>query len=593
MASKTITILSAAALLAGLAPLHAAPEIGTAGAVNPASTGEPPGRAPRVLELGARVIHKERIRTSAVGSVQVVFVDKTTINIGPNSDLVIDEFVYDPARGTGSMAATLSKGVLRFVGGNTSHTGGATFKTPAVTLGIRGGVATIRHDPATGTRAINHFGTLTAITQAATEIVRRPGFVVAAASMGAPPTPPVRVTQAEVDGANKQLTSSGGQSGGSKRKPTEQAAVRAGVGAANAMVTISNAEGQRQTVTAFRGSGTQAVEAAAASNSLQALKQDAGAQQAVRVEIAQIPVDPVPEPTPSEGLFFNGWAGGLARTRAGTAPIGDTEPLIGATAVYVEPQSGRLLQVIATNTGGPGTPDGVFVDGQLLFGSYDPAAPANATYTDDRTFSATGSVSPEGAQLSTVNGTSIGASSTLSVRTASDADKAPFGGVAFCQCNYTRWGFWSATVQRFGVTGTAYTDDLRGTWVAGPTTPELEIPTSGTATYQGHVIASIRNGASVDTVAAGNLTNSFNFATRTGAVSVNNLDGRTYTGAVSLVPTTSYFAGSLTATDAEMSMIGNFVASPTDPVKEMAGQVGIHSLNGSPYAGSGIFAASR
>ena len=45
---------------------------------------------------------------------QLIFLDKTTLNVGPNSDLVIDEFIYDPSRGAGQMAVSMTKGVLRF-----------------------------------------------------------------------------------------------------------------------------------------------------------------------------------------------------------------------------------------------------------------------------------------------------------------------------------------------------------------------------------------------------------------------------------------------------------------------------------------------
>ena len=144
----------------------------------------------RVIELGARVIHKERIQTTSGGSVQLIFLDKTTLNVGPNSDLVIDEFIYDPSRGAGQMAVSMTKGVLRFVGGNISHAGNASVKTPAATLGIRGGVAMIKHQPCgvppaagqgllvpdapCGTRAINHFGVMTVSTAVGTEIIRRP-----------------------------------------------------------------------------------------------------------------------------------------------------------------------------------------------------------------------------------------------------------------------------------------------------------------------------------------------------------------------------------------------------------------------------------
>jgi hypothetical protein len=120
--------------LAGLVAVAAMPsqaqEIGTAGAVNPATTGTPPNRPTRTLELGSRVVFRERVTTSAVGTAQIIFTDKSTLSLGPNSAVVIDEYVYDPSTGSGRMAATLTKGLLRFVGGATSHTGGAQITTP-------------------------------------------------------------------------------------------------------------------------------------------------------------------------------------------------------------------------------------------------------------------------------------------------------------------------------------------------------------------------------------------------------------------------------------------------------------------------------
>ena len=74
---------------------------------------------------------------------QLLFVDKTSMTIGPNSDLTIDEYVYDPNAGSGKLAATLGKGALRFVGGQISHTGDAEIKTASAMIGIRGGVALI------------------------------------------------------------------------------------------------------------------------------------------------------------------------------------------------------------------------------------------------------------------------------------------------------------------------------------------------------------------------------------------------------------------------------------------------------------------
>ena len=158
LASVASLALVAAADAAANAPL-AQQTVGTAAAVNPRSTGVG-ASGTRVLELGAPIVHRERVQTSDSGSVQVVFLDKTTLNIGPRSDLLIDEFVYDPAAGAGSIALSLAKGTLRFVGGNASHTGGAVVKTPVATIGIRGGVAAFRVGDGR-TRAILQFGTLT------------------------------------------------------------------------------------------------------------------------------------------------------------------------------------------------------------------------------------------------------------------------------------------------------------------------------------------------------------------------------------------------------------------------------------------------
>ena len=88
--------------------------------------------------VGARVLHKERIHTSPTGSVQLLFLDKSTLSIAPNTSLVIDEFVYDPNAGTGKLAASLTRGVFRFVGGKLSK------QDNAVTMRLARGTPMIR-----------------------------------------------------------------------------------------------------------------------------------------------------------------------------------------------------------------------------------------------------------------------------------------------------------------------------------------------------------------------------------------------------------------------------------------------------------------
>ena len=261
----TRTVVAALAVLTpALLESAVAQTVGTAGAVNPQTqVGD------RVLQIGSSIIFRERISTSASGSTQVMFVDKTTLSVGPNSSILIDEFVYNPNAGTGRMTVTLTKGAMRMVGGNVSHTEGATIKTPLATIGVRGGVATVKHDATGGTQAINHFGALlvTACQRqlgsagnaqrsractGASESITRPGYGVSVKTAGAAPSTPAPVPQGEIAALTLQLTSKPTQSGGSDSPPTDSI-VAVLVGNANANLVpaqVQSVQGQTASQTA-------------------------------------------------------------------------------------------------------------------------------------------------------------------------------------------------------------------------------------------------------------------------------------------------------------------------------------------------------
>jgi hypothetical protein len=120
----------------------AADKVGVAAAVNPDAFSSLAGAPQSQLNIGKSIFYNERINTTGNGLVQVLLVDGSTFTVGPGSDLVIDKFVYDPKKGTGQIAASFSKGVMRFVGGKLSkNDGGVTVDTPAGALAIRGGIA--------------------------------------------------------------------------------------------------------------------------------------------------------------------------------------------------------------------------------------------------------------------------------------------------------------------------------------------------------------------------------------------------------------------------------------------------------------------
>ena len=95
--------------------------------------------------LGQDVVFNERITTEAAGQTQILFVDELTLSVGPNANMVIDQFVYDPNTGTGKLTASLTRGVFRFVGGKlTKQDNAVTMRTLTATIGIRGGVFLVK-----------------------------------------------------------------------------------------------------------------------------------------------------------------------------------------------------------------------------------------------------------------------------------------------------------------------------------------------------------------------------------------------------------------------------------------------------------------
>jgi hypothetical protein len=259
---------------------NAAAIVGTAGAANTQSTSVPPGGGVRVIEIGSQVVQNEKIETSASGSVQLLFIDKTTLNIGPRSSVVIDRFVFNPVTTQGELVVTLSKGALRLVGGQATHTGGATITTPVAAIGVRGGIVTVTQSSGEGTRAFLGYGVMTITSRCLsgsctpeTQTVRRPGFMVQVGSAGGEPTQPVKASAGLIDNSNIQLTSKVGQTGGATLLPSDQQASTYNVGTVNSQSAPQVAASPPQS--GARGSSIAAIQTA--QMSAQSGEQNAGA----------------------------------------------------------------------------------------------------------------------------------------------------------------------------------------------------------------------------------------------------------------------------------------------------------------------------
>jgi hypothetical protein len=103
----------------------------------------------RVLQLEDDVYHNELIETEEESATQLVFLDETTLTLGPNSTVVLDSFVYDPDPTQASFVMTATKGIFRFASGKLPKNA-YRLHTPAATIGIRGTVLAFSIEPGGG-----------------------------------------------------------------------------------------------------------------------------------------------------------------------------------------------------------------------------------------------------------------------------------------------------------------------------------------------------------------------------------------------------------------------------------------------------------
>jgi hypothetical protein len=101
------------------------------------------GGSQKQLALGSEVFTNQRIRTGDASNAQLLFLDETSLSVGPKSEITLDRFVYNPNRGAGSVVLTASKGAFRFVTGSQNPTN-YSIKTPVATIGVRGTIVDIR-----------------------------------------------------------------------------------------------------------------------------------------------------------------------------------------------------------------------------------------------------------------------------------------------------------------------------------------------------------------------------------------------------------------------------------------------------------------
>jgi hypothetical protein len=129
--------LAAAMLLACAATASAAdPKIGGAKSTKNEVHGTVNGQV-QPIATGTDVYSNETVHTGTSSIADLVFLDASNMTVGPESEVRLDKFVYDPNGSAGTVVIEATKGAFRFVTGKQNDRV-YQIKTPYGTLGVRG-----------------------------------------------------------------------------------------------------------------------------------------------------------------------------------------------------------------------------------------------------------------------------------------------------------------------------------------------------------------------------------------------------------------------------------------------------------------------
>ncbi|MEX2616715.1 MAG: FecR domain-containing protein [Alphaproteobacteria bacterium] len=106
------------------------------------------GDARQPAIVGNTVQQKDIIETGQDGAVGITFDDNSVFSTGPNSNVSLEEFKYNPSTLKGSFLAKLGKGTLSVISGDIARGSPEAMKirTPSAILGVRGTRFLVRVD---------------------------------------------------------------------------------------------------------------------------------------------------------------------------------------------------------------------------------------------------------------------------------------------------------------------------------------------------------------------------------------------------------------------------------------------------------------
>jgi hypothetical protein len=89
---------------------------------------------------GTAIMIGSQLRTQPQSTLGVTFKDNTMMSFGPDTELTVDEYLYEPAQGQLKLGTSLARGSLNYVSGVIAKLKpeAVAVKTPTGIIGVRG-----------------------------------------------------------------------------------------------------------------------------------------------------------------------------------------------------------------------------------------------------------------------------------------------------------------------------------------------------------------------------------------------------------------------------------------------------------------------
>ncbi len=107
---------------------------------------------PVQARVGTPIKMGNTLKTGPRGTLGVTFKDNTVMSFGPDTELAVDEYLYEPGKDNLKFGTRMSRGSLQVVSGVIAKLkpNAATMKTPTGTIGIRGTRFLVKIEPQEG-----------------------------------------------------------------------------------------------------------------------------------------------------------------------------------------------------------------------------------------------------------------------------------------------------------------------------------------------------------------------------------------------------------------------------------------------------------